>query len=87
MKAIDFCKKARLSKRDTEVVVNVYKDKDMTEEAWNKELQGKIEIPKKNVEKATENVEETTEASEETNEPVETAKEKIERLKKEKNKK
>lgn len=42
-----FAKDNSFSDRDFQVVVKKYKDKDMSEKEWEKELEGKINFKKK----------------------------------------
>lgn len=46
-----FAKDYGFSDRDINVVVKKYKDKDLTEKEWEKELDGKINFKKKPIKK------------------------------------
>lgn len=91
MDITDFANKARLSKRETDVCIKVYKDTEKTEAEWRIELEGKVTFPIDNT--AQNKVEAGTETatSDETDVTLPTTKEiarkKVEEIKQNKNKK
>ena len=92
MDIIDFTNKARLSKRETDVCIKVYKDTEKTEAEWRIELEGKVTFPTTDTApKEVEAVEAEIAPSDETDAAPPTTKEiarkKVEEIKQNKNKK
>lgn len=92
MNITDFTNKAKLSKRETDICISVYKNTGKTEAEWRIELEGKVTFP--TIEDTPEKVEKQTSASpkEEVGEveaptAKEIAKKKVEEIKQNKNKK